>query len=318
MTLNAMFFIACPPGPTRDPSCRGRGACPGSSPVRRPASNALHRNHGSSYVIHGLATAGRRRRRFDVRLWRGYIGDSRTVGAGVCSCGAAPEGTRARIARALKLSPLFERATRATREAVTAAGELETAPGGAVVIRQGAAADALVVLGRGRARLERVASDGRVVPLGYRGSGDVLGEACLGHAPEHRESATAMEEVEVVRLARPLVDEVLAEDPGLYPAVLGLLLDRQRETEDRIESLLFRDVEGRLAEFLLKAADRWGVPSPRGTLISAPITHLEIAQSIGSTRETVTLTLGALRRDGLLDVAGRRLIVRDRDALAAR
>jgi CRP/FNR family transcriptional regulator, cyclic AMP receptor protein len=230
----------------------------------------------------------------------------------------APEGTRARIARALKLSPLFERATRATREAVTAQGELETAPGGAVVIQQGAAADALVVLGRGRARLERLAIDGRVVPLGYRGSGDVLGEACLGHAPEHRESATAMEEVEIVRLARPLVDEVLAQDPGLYPAVLGLLLDRQRETEDRIESLLFRDVEGRLAEFLLKAADRWGVPSPRGTLISAPITHLEIAQSIGSTRETVTLTLGALRREGLLDVAGRRLIVRDREALAAR
>jgi CRP/FNR family transcriptional regulator, cyclic AMP receptor protein len=187
-----------------------------------------------------------------------------------------------------------------------------------VVIRQGTAADALLVLGRGRARLERVAADGRVVPLGYRGSGDILGEACLGHAPEHRERATAMEEVEIVRLALPLVDEVLAQDPGLSPAVLSLLLARQRETEDRIESLLFRNVEGRLAEFLLKAAERWGVPSPRGTLISAPITHLEIAQSIGSTRETVTLTLGALRREGLLDVAGRRLIVRDREALAAR
>jgi CRP-like cAMP-binding protein len=231
---------------------------------------------------------------------------------------AAPEGARARIARALKLSPLFERASRATRDAVTAGGELETAPGGALVIRQGAAADALVVLGRGRARLERLAPDGRVVPLGYRGGGDVLGEACLGRVAEHRESATAMEEVEIVRLARPLMDAVIAQDPGLYPAVLGLLLARQRETEDRIESLLFRNVEGRLAEFLLKAADRWGVPSPRGTLISAPITHLEIAQSIGSTRETVTLTLGALRREGLLDVAGRRLIVRNREALATR
>jgi CRP-like cAMP-binding protein len=230
----------------------------------------------------------------------------------------APEGTRARIARALKQSPLFERASRATRDAVANAGEIETAPGGAVVVRQGSAADALVVLGRGRARVERVAPDGRVVPLGYRGSGDILGEACLGHVPQHGESATAMEEVEVVRLSRSLVDEVLAQDPGLYPAVLSLLLSRQRETEDRIESLLFRNVEGRLAEFLLKAADRWGVPSPKGMLISAPITHLEIAQSIGSTRETVTLTLGALRREGLLDVAGRRLIVRDRDALAAR
>jgi CRP-like cAMP-binding protein len=231
---------------------------------------------------------------------------------------AASEGTRARIQRTLRLSPLFERASRASREAAQTAGELVVAPGGAVVVEQGSVPDALVVLGRGRARLERLAPDGRIVPLGYRGSGELLGEACLGHAPAHREKATAMEEVEYVRIPLPVVDDLLAQDAALGPAVLALLLARQRETEDRIASLLFRDVEGRLAEFLLQAADRWGVPNPKGTLISAPITHLEIAQSIGSTRETVTLTLGALRREGLLDVAGRRLIVCDREKLAAR
>jgi len=228
------------------------------------------------------------------------------------------EALRARVQHALKLSQLFERASRATRDAAVAAGTLEVVPGGTVVIAQGSVADALVVIGRGRARLERASADGRVVPLGYRGSGDVLGEVCLGHAPEHRENATAMEEIEYVRIPVTVVDELLSEDAGLGPAVLGLLLSRQRDAEDRLESLLFRNVEGRLVEFLVKAADRWGVPTPKGTLISAPITHLEIAQSIGSTRETVTLTLGALRREGLLDVAGRRLIVRDREALAAR
>jgi len=230
----------------------------------------------------------------------------------------APEGARVRIQRALKLSPLFERASRASREAAVAAGELEVVPGGTVVIHQGAAPEELLVIGRGRARIERAAAGGQVVPLGYRGAGDVLGECCLGHATAHADSATAMEELEYARVPLPVLDALLAEDAGLGPASLALLLTRQRETEDRIESLLFRNVEGRLAEFLLKAADRWGVPTPRGTLISAPITHLEIAQSIGSTRETVTLTLGALRREGLLDVAGRRLIVRDREALSAR
>jgi CRP-like cAMP-binding protein len=228
------------------------------------------------------------------------------------------DGSRARIQRALKLSPLFERASRASRDAAASAGELSVVPGGTVVIRQGSPPDALVLLGRGRARVERVASDGRVVPLGYRGSGDVLGEACFSQATAHTENATAMEELEYVRLPLPLMTSLMAEDSGLGPAVLALLIARQRESEDRIESLLFRNVEGRLAEFLLKAAERWGVPTPRGTLISAPITHLEIAQSIGSTRETVTLTLGTLRREGLLDVAGRRLIVRDREALSAR
>lgn len=146
----------------------------------------------------------------------------------------------------------------------------------------------------------------------------MLGESTIGGTPHYTESATTMEEVEAVRIPSAVMATLIAADPALASAVMGLMLTRQREVEERIESMLFRNVEGRLAEFLLKAAERWGVPSPKGTLISAPITHLEIAQSIGSTRETVTLTLGALRREGLLDVAGRRLIVKDREALAAR
>lgn len=231
---------------------------------------------------------------------------------------APPEGTKTRIQRALKTSPLFERASRATRDAAIAAGEIAVVPGGTVLIQQGQTPDALVLIGRGRARIERAAPDGHVMPLGYRGPGEVLGEACLATMAPHHESATAMEEVECVRVPMTLVRDLLTHDPTLAQAVLAMLLARQRETEDRIESLLFRNVEGRLVEFLLDAADRWGVPTPKGTLISAPITHLEIAQSIGSTRETVTLTLGALRREGLLDVAGRRLIVCDRQSLSAR
>jgi CRP-like cAMP-binding protein len=213
---------------------------------------------------------------------------------------------------------MFERASRGSREAAVEAASIEVLPGETRIIEQEAPATALILLGRGRARVERMTADGRVVPLGYRGSGDVLGESCLGKAKKHTESASAMEEAEVVRIPLELVLQLVTTDATLGAAVVSLLLERQREVEDRIESMLFRNVEGRLIEFLLRAAERWGVPTPRGTLISAPITHLEIAQSIGSTRETVTLTLGALRREGLLDVAGRRLIVRDRETLAAR
>jgi dihydroneopterin aldolase len=175
------------------------------------------------------------------------------------------EVTRSRIQRAIKLSQLFERASRATRETALAAAEVDIFPGGTLIVKQGATPDALLIIGRGRVRIERDAGAGRVVPLGYRGSGEVLGEACLGHESAQAENATAMEETEIDQdpAARGL-DEMLATDPALSSALLGVLLARQREAEDRIESLLFRNVEGRVVEFLLKAAERWGVPSPKG------------------------------------------------------
>jgi CRP/FNR family transcriptional regulator, cyclic AMP receptor protein len=235
---------------------------------------------------------------------------------------AAIEPPKARIQRALKLCQLFDRASRASREAALSAAELSPFSAGAVLAQQGSPASHLLLLGRGRARVERTigaaADKSRVVPLGYRGLGEILFEASLGGATENDGSAVSMEAGELVTVPTALVHDLIARDAGLGNAALALLVARQRETEDRIESLLYRDVEGRLCDFLLRAADRWGVPSPRGVLIAAPVTHLEIAQSIGSTRETVTLTLGALKRKGLLDVAGRRLIVKDKDALAAR
>lgn len=228
------------------------------------------------------------------------------------------EGVKSRVQRVLRLSTVFEHASRSSREAVVEAATLEVVPGETKLIEQDNLATTLILLGRGRARVERATRNGHTVPLGYRGGGDLISESCLGKSRKYNETTSAMEEVEVVRIPLDLVAQLMVSDASLATAVVHMLLDRQRELEDRVESMLFRDVEGRVIEFLLRAVERWGVPSPRGSLISAPITHLEIAQSIGSTRETVTLTLGTLRREGLLDVAGRRLIVRDRETLAAR
>jgi CRP/FNR family transcriptional regulator, cyclic AMP receptor protein len=232
----------------------------------------------------------------------------------------ATDAPKVRIFRALKLCALFDEAARATVDRAVDAAEIEVVRAGTAIVAQDERATTVALLGHGRARLERKISSGQIVPLGYRGSGDLLAESCLAGSDTYTESAIAMDETEVVRLPLAVGRAYLFEDPAIGVALMGLMLARQREMEERIESLLFRDVEGRLAEFLLKAADRWGVPDQqgKGTLISAPITHYEIAQSIGSTRETVTITLGALRREGLLDVAGRRLIVVDAASLAKR
>src|SRR5258708_5345817 len=101
------------------------------------------------------------------------------------------EAAKSRVQRALKLSQLFRRVTRSTRELALAAAEADVVAGGSLIFQQGAPSSALLVIGRGRARLERLASHGRTVPLGYRGSGDVLGEAGLGGHGVHTETATA-------------------------------------------------------------------------------------------------------------------------------
>ena len=87
------------------------------------------------------------------------------------------------------------------------------------------------------------------------------------------------------------------------------MVDRRLEAERRVESLLSRSVESRVAEFLLEAAERHGIPETRGVLIGVRYTHQEIADYVGSTRETVTLTLGEMRRQELLCFDHRRIVI---------
>ncbi len=93
---------------------------------------------------------------------------------------------------------------------------------------------------------------------------------------------------------------------------------QHRALEQRLEGLLLESVEERLEAFLLDAAQRWGQPHPDGQVLSAPFTHAEIALLIGSTRETVTLVLGKLKREGLIAFDRRRVILRDPARLALR
>ena len=96
-----------------------------------------------------------------------------------------------------------------------------------------------------------------------------------------------------------------------------LMIVRRRELENKVEALVFRDVSSKLAELLVKLAGEYGVDDARGTLVALKITHQELANLIGSTRETVSLTLSQFKRKRLIPTEGRKVIISDTDALRA-
>ena len=224
----------------------------------------------------------------------------------------------ARKRRIIRRGAIGNAASPATQTALAEAGTIQRIAKGRPLITQGEAATAIAMLSLGRVRLARGMSDGRTLSLGYRGAGDVLGEVALGGVANHRESAIATEDVEALLIPLQTFRSQMASDASFAAAIVTTLVERHTDTEERLASMLFRNVEARLCEFLLKAGTRWGIPDPRGVLISAPFTHQEMASMIGSTRETVTLTLGELRRKGVIEIDRRRIVVLDRDALKSR
>ncbi|MDC3953561.1 Crp/Fnr family transcriptional regulator [Polyangium jinanense] len=201
-----------------------------------------------------------------------------------------------------------------TRHALIDGGKVERLLRRQRIAQQGELAPALFLLGKGRVKLER-ASSGHVFPVGHRGPGDLVGEAALtgNVAPEH---AIVADEVEALVIPATFLRRLATTDTLLQAVVARALLEGQRAAEDRLASLLLRSVRARLVELLLDGLDRWGEPHRSGTALSAPFTHADLASLIGSTRETVTLELGKLRRAKLIELDRRRIVILDRDALA--
>ncbi|APR85647.1 cAMP-binding protein [Minicystis rosea] len=194
---------------------------------------------------------------------------------------------------------------------------LEQLPRRHAITTQGEPTRSLLVIGSGRVKIERMRED-RAVPLGHRGPGHLIGETALSGAATATESASVVDDVEALVIPLVPLRQTMAADARLRAAVADAIVEQHRELELRLVGLLLHGVEARLAAFLLDAADRWGRPHPEGELVTAPFTHAEIAQLIGSTRETVTLVLGKLKREGLLAFDHRRVIIRDRAMLAQR
>jgi CRP-like cAMP-binding protein len=217
--------------------------------------------------------------------------------------------------RVLQACRPFRLAARSARDAFSQIARPFRAPRRAQLESEGEPALRIYVIGSGRVRVERRVPNDGVVHLAHLGRGDVAGDITLSSAVCH-ESAVVLEEVRGLTAAIEDVRELAARESGIYLALGAALIDRSRTLEDRLEGLLLRRVEARLAWLLLYFVERWGADEPGGgVMITSTIRHHEIASMIGTGREWVTMTLIRLRDRGILGTAGRRVIVRDIGAL---
>ena len=186
-----------------------------------------------------------------------------------------------------------------------------------VIYLPGDRAQGVFFLAQGRVKISKVTRDGKELTLAYRTAGDFFGEPCLMEGGPREEMAEAMEATLTVEVDRETLDQVLASSgPAAYWFTRALIA-RRKDLESRVEQLIFKDVGSKLAELLLELGLQHGVEDGRGIVIALKITHQEMANLIGSTRETVSLTLSQFKRKGLIQTDGRKVILADREGLRA-
>ncbi|MBL8975364.1 MAG: Crp/Fnr family transcriptional regulator [Myxococcales bacterium] len=185
---------------------------------------------------------------------------------------------------------------------------------GSVLSSEGQAPDGFYIVLRGRVNLLRAADGGRDLILAALGPGEVFGEACAFGNVMMSTTAVAAVQSELLRISPEALVEHLRREPETVLRLMRLQSDKLREVEAVASGLALCDVEERLRRTLARLVRRQGRRGPASTgWILAPVpTQSELARMVGSCRETVSRTLSAMARSGLVIASGRRMVLDDR------
>jgi len=193
--------------------------------------------------------------------------------------------------------PLDNPALPESVRALARRGELVRFAKGTVFIQEGTTGDTLYVILTGKLRVfsGHMAND-REITHGTYGPGEYVGEMSLDGGPRSA-SVSAMETTVCSMVTRRTLEAHLADYPGFAFELLAKVIRRARAATLNAKSMALNDVYGRLKGLLESLAD----VQPDGTRrVTERLTHLELANRVGCSREMVTRQLNDLQEGGYI------------------
>ena len=175
------------------------------------------------------------------------------------------------------------------------------------IVEEGLPGDYMYIIREGRVSVSKLSDDGREKILEFLEAGAFFGEMSLLDNAPRSASVRALTETRVLALSRGDFLNVLRRSPDLAMGVIQELTRRLRQIDEQASSLSFQRVKERTQGLLRRLAKE--DTQRQGRRATPVLTHQQIADMIGTSRETVTRALKGLRETGWLEKEGRRYLV---------
>ncbi len=186
---------------------------------------------------------------------------------------------------------------------------------GEVIHLENTACSKLFFVQGGRIKMYRTSADGKEQIYEILGAGDTC--ACNPGSPEwHCDStAEAVDESKVWFLSRENYVRMVRDNSKLMFALNELFAKRLQCFSNIIEEVALKDTKKRLIKFLLDMLNKKKIGSLKREVLFIEFTRTEIAQRLGTARETVARHISELKRKNLIDVKPYQIIIKNKEAL---
>lgn len=217
-------------------------------------------------------------------------------------------GTEARaaaMADTLRRSAQFAGVAPASLARVVAIASLQRVERGASLFREAEPATGFFVVHAGSINVHKVSEDGREQVIRVFYPGEAFGEVVLVGDRTYPASAKAVEDSLVIVVPTGPFRDCVRADPDLALAILASMSAHLRYLIETVESLKLEQAEARVVNWFLQQHRQRGLPAEGEPVLELPLGKALLASQLGVTPETLSRVFAHLRRDGVVDVAGR-------------
>ena len=203
------------------------------------------------------------------------------------------------------------------RETIRKAISISELKRGSRIYMPGDQAEHIYLLRFGVVKLGTPVPDGGLLILTFLYTGDLFGESAVIEDAPRDHVAEVHEDSIVCSIPREPLLQIMRETPEFGYQLTKLMALRLRMFKTRVEQLLHRSAQARIAHTLLTLGQQFGAEVGHGLVIPLRLSQRDLASLVGVRRETVNLVLQDFRQRGLVEAQRRRILVQNPQALAA-
>jgi CRP/FNR family transcriptional regulator, cyclic AMP receptor protein len=187
---------------------------------------------------------------------------------------------------------------------------ITTVPRGRVFYQPEDVGEVLFLVKSGQVQLYRISPEGKKLVIATLGPGTLFGEMALLGQQMHNAFAEALDDCLILVMSRADLERLILNKPMVGLRMLEITGRRLNDAEARLEDMAFKGIPARLASLLLRLS------AERSSADITGLTHQDLAETIGTYRETATQVLNDMKAQGLIEIGRKRITIKDAEKLA--
>jgi CRP/FNR family transcriptional regulator, cyclic AMP receptor protein len=175
--------------------------------------------------------------------------------------------------------------------------------------------EAMFFVKEGKVKISKQSQDGREQILHLLKNGDIFAEVVMMEYSTYPATAQVLEDTTVGMLRKNDFFNFIQKQPKISLNLLKIMSKKMRNAFDLMSDLASKNTNSRVARLLLTLAKDHGEKNQTGYVIDLPVSRTEMANMIGTSRETVTRALSQIKQEGFIEIKKNKIYILDEEAL---